>query len=103
MCVTNFMKIWVFLIKSHEIVIWGCFLPDIVKTHNKGIYSIPTTPNWFQLHFKPLSVLIRAFADMLDSFEIGKFFFALDKLFLYYEPGNIIKKRINNLLFEHFS
>ncbi len=39
-----------------------------------------------QLHFK----LISAFAEMLDSFEIGKVF-APDKLLLYYEFLNIYK------------
>ncbi len=39
---------------------------------------------------------------MLNLFEIGNCVFASDKLLLHYEFVNIYKK-VNSLLFEHFS
>ncbi len=58
--------------RNHDM---GVFLTwYFMQTHTMGIYSTIPPPQMSQLHFKPISVQIRAFAEMLDSFEIGKFF-----------------------------
>ncbi len=80
--------------RNHNI---GVFLTwYFVKTHKKGIYIPPPLYNALAPILSQFLSKWVHFAEMLDSFESGNFFFVPLNLWIFI-------KRVNSLLFEHIS
>ncbi len=77
----------------------GVFLTWYFMKTQKGYIA---KPQMYQLHFKPISVQIRAFAEMIHSSKLASFFCTGQTNCLCIMNLWISIKRVNNLLFEFF-
>ncbi len=92
MCLPNFTKIGYF--KANFLKSWYGAVSYLIfreNTHKWYIFKLPR----LQLHYKLISVQIRPFAEMLDSFEIGKL--------ILHETNCLCVMNLWSLLFEQFS